>query len=84
MPEPDERLEQALAWLEPGGQLVVLDSFPEPGRPLARWVIHAKAPFVRAQPNQRPLQLLRERLDGLRIRHFHHGVYTLVSGRRAG
>ena len=82
MPEPEACLERALSWLNPGGQLVVLDSFPQPSRPIARWVIHAKAPFVGAAPSERPLQLLLDRLDGVRMRHFHFGVYSLVSGRR--
>ena len=82
MPEPEHRLERAISWLKPSGQLVVLDSFPQPSRPIARWVIHAKAPFVGAAPSERPLQLLLDRLDGVRMRHFHFGVYSLVSGRK--
>jgi demethylmenaquinone methyltransferase/2-methoxy-6-polyprenyl-1,4-benzoquinol methylase len=81
MPEPAACLERALSWLAPGGQLVVLDSFPDRARPLARWVIHAKAPFVGAEPSEGLLALLHERLDAPRVRQFHRGVYTLVSGR---
>ena len=83
MPEPEACLERALAWLRPRGRLVVLDSFPERARPFARWVIHAKAPLVGAEPSERPLLLLRERLASVRIRRFHAGVYTLVSGDKA-
>jgi ubiquinone/menaquinone biosynthesis C-methylase UbiE len=81
MPDPESCLTRALAWLKPGGQLVVLDSFPERDRPIARWVIHAKAPLVGAQPSERPLEVMREGLEALRIRRFHLGAYILVSGR---
>jgi ubiquinone/menaquinone biosynthesis C-methylase UbiE len=81
MPDAEGCLARAIAWLKPGGQLVVLDSFPERCRPVARWVIHGKASLVGAQPSERPLEFMRESLEAVRIRRFHLGVYTLVSGR---
>jgi demethylmenaquinone methyltransferase/2-methoxy-6-polyprenyl-1,4-benzoquinol methylase len=80
-PDPDDLLSRALSWLKPGAQLAVLDSLPERSRPLARAAIHAKAPLVGAAPAERLLPALLERLDGARVRRFHFGVYTLVSGR---
>jgi ubiquinone/menaquinone biosynthesis C-methylase UbiE len=82
MPEPERCLARAISWLVPGGQLVVLDSFPERARPLARWLIHAKAPLVGAAPSERPLNVLLGELRDVRIRRFHAGTYTLVSGRK--
>jgi phosphatidylethanolamine/phosphatidyl-N-methylethanolamine N-methyltransferase len=49
-PEPMRCLDRALAWLRPGGQLVVLDSFLIPGRRFANWIVRAKAPAVGAVP----------------------------------
>ncbi len=82
MPDPENRVLRAISWLKPAGQLVVLDSLPERSRPLARWAIHAKAPLVGAEPSERLLPLLLDQLDGVRIRRFHRGVYTLVSGKK--
>ena len=50
----------------------------------ARLVIRAKAPLVGAHPSALPLEFARARLEGLHVRHFFGGVYTLVSGRVPG
>jgi hypothetical protein len=60
---------------------VILDSIPEPDRPLAR-LIRAKAPLVGARPSTLPLDFARRHLEDLRVRYFFGGVCTLVSGRR--
>jgi demethylmenaquinone methyltransferase/2-methoxy-6-polyprenyl-1,4-benzoquinol methylase len=75
-------LERALAMLEVGGQLVILDSIPERSRPLANLLMHLKAPLVGARPSAAPLEFARRKLEGVRVRSFLFGVYTLLSGRK--
>ena len=64
LPDCGPCLENALKWLRPGGRLVILDSIPQPDRPLARLVIRAKAPLVGAHPSALPLEFARARLEG--------------------
>jgi hypothetical protein len=82
MPDPGRCFARALSWLEPGGQLVVLDSFLEPKRRLAGLAIRLKSPLVGADPGAVSLGELAAPLESVRIRHFHAGVYTLLSGRK--
>jgi ubiquinone/menaquinone biosynthesis C-methylase UbiE len=82
MPEPVQCFRRALTWLAPGGQLVVLDSFLQPERRLAALAIRIKSPLVGADPSAVSLGELASRLDSTRVRHFHGGVYTLLSGRK--
>jgi demethylmenaquinone methyltransferase/2-methoxy-6-polyprenyl-1,4-benzoquinol methylase len=84
MPEPERCLERALAMLAPGGQLVVLDSIPEPGRPLSNAVVRLKARLVGARPTRAPLDFAAARLGSVRVRHLFLGAYTVVSGRKPG
>ena len=71
-----------LAWLRPGGQLVVLDSFLIPGRRIANWIVRAKAPAVGADPEAVPFDALLARLESPRVTSLFGGSYTLVAGRR--
>ena len=80
-PEPLRCLDQALSWLVPGGQLVVLDSFLIPGRRIANWIVRAKAPMVAADPGAVPFDALLARLLSPRVASLFGGSYTLVSGR---
>jgi ribosomal subunit interface protein len=82
MPDAESALEHALSILAPGGQLVVLDSIPEPGRPLARAIIHLKAPLVGARPTRAPLDFAFARLEEVRVQRLFLGAYTVVSGRK--
>jgi len=84
MPEPERCLERALAMLAPGGQLVVLDSIPEPGRPLANAIVRLKAPLVGARPTRAPLDFAAARLEAVRVHRLFLGAYTVVSGRKPG
>ena len=84
MPDCRGCLERALTWLAPNGQLVILDSIPEPDRRLARLVMHLKAPLVGARPTAVPLEFAARQLEGVHVRHLSGGVYTLVSGRKPG
>ena len=84
MPEPERCLERAFAMLAPGGQLVVLDSIPEPGRPLANAIVRLKAPLVGARPTRAPLEFAAARLEAVRVRRLLLGAYTVVSGRKPG
>jgi ubiquinone/menaquinone biosynthesis C-methylase UbiE len=83
LPEPAACLARALRWLVPHGRLVILDSIPERSRPLARLLIHLKAPLVGARPEPQLLELARARLADSQIQRFHRGVYTLLSGARS-
>lgn len=82
MPEPGRCVARALSWLKPGGQLVVLDSFLEPGRRLAGLAIRLKSPLVGADPTAISLAELAAPLESVRVRRFHRGVYTLLTGRK--
>jgi hypothetical protein len=68
--------------LAPGGRLVVLDSIPEPSRPLANAIIHLKASLVGARPTRAPLDFAAAELEDVRVRRLFHGAYTVVSGRK--
>jgi ubiquinone/menaquinone biosynthesis C-methylase UbiE len=80
-PEPLRCLDRALSWLRPNGQLVVLDSFLVPGRPIANWVVRAKAGGLGAVPDEVPLDALLARLHAPRVTRLFGGVYTVVAGR---
>src|SRR5262245_267763 len=82
MPEPLRCLKRALGFLEPGGRIAVLDSFPDPSRRLASFTIRLKSPLVGARPSREPLERLAAELGELRTQHFFLGVYSLVSGRK--
>jgi ubiquinone/menaquinone biosynthesis C-methylase UbiE len=82
MPSPGSCFARALAWLEPGGQLVVLDSFLDPRRRLASLAIRLKSPLVGADPAAISLEEVCAGLESVRMRHLHGGVYTLLSGRK--
>jgi ubiquinone/menaquinone biosynthesis C-methylase UbiE len=82
MPEPALCFTRAHSWLKPGGQLVVLDSFLEPERRLAGLAVRLKSPLVGADPAAVSLRELTARLESVRLRQFHGGVYTLLSGRK--
>lgn len=81
MPSPHRCLSRAISWLRPGGQLVILDSFPEPDRLLAGLAIRMKSPMVGADPSALSLAEATSQLDSVRVRRFHGGVYTLLTGR---
>jgi ubiquinone/menaquinone biosynthesis C-methylase UbiE len=82
MPDPGSCFARALSWLEPGGQLVVLDSFLDPARRLASLAIRLKSPLVGADPAAISLAEVRAGLESVRVEHLQGGVYTLVSGRK--
>jgi ubiquinone/menaquinone biosynthesis C-methylase UbiE len=82
LPEPERCVERALSYTKPGGQLAIVDSIPDPRRPLASWLIRAKAPRVGAEPDAFPLALLQARLEGFRERRMQGGVYSLVTGHK--
>jgi hypothetical protein len=82
LPEPGRRVERALSFTKPGGQLVIVDSIPDPRRPLASFLIRAKAGRVGAEPDAFPLALLKRRLVDFHERRLQGGVYSLVTGRR--
>ena len=82
LPDPARCFARAVSWLAPGGQLVVLDSFLEPKRRLAGLVIRLESPLVGAGPTDVSLAELAAPLETVRLRRFHGGVYTLLSGRK--
>lgn len=84
MSDVERALERAFSMLAPGGQLAILDSIPEPRRPLARAIIHLKAPLVGARPTRAPLDFASARLEAVRVRRLFLGAYTVVSGRKPG
>jgi ubiquinone/menaquinone biosynthesis C-methylase UbiE len=77
-------LDHVVPMLKPGGQLVILDSIPERSRRLASLVMRLKAPLVGAHPTGVPLEYALAHLEGVRLRRFFLGVYSLLSARRPG
>ena len=59
----------------------MLDSMPDEARPLAKLVMHLKAPLVGARPTRVPFDFFSAHLEEVKIRQFQLGVYTLLSGR---
>ena len=82
MPDPKCCFSQALSWLKPGGQLVILDCFLERDRRLAGLAIRLYAPLFGADPTALPLDGVTSRLDSVRLRRFFPGMHTLVWGRK--
>jgi ubiquinone/menaquinone biosynthesis C-methylase UbiE len=82
LPEPGRCLAHALSFTKPGGQLVIVDSIPDSRRPIASFLIRAKAGHVGAEPDAFPLALLKARLVDFRERRMQGGVYSLVTGRK--
>jgi ubiquinone/menaquinone biosynthesis C-methylase UbiE len=82
MPDAPGCLEKARAMLEPGGQLVILDSFPQPSKPVANFFVHMKAPLVGAVPTRDALDFLSQRMEDVREISLSGGVYTVVSARK--
>ena len=80
MPDPEQCLARALGWLAPGGQLVVLDSFLQRGRPWANLTIRAKSRFVGADPSAISIDGVTQRLAVPSIVQLRAGAYTLVHG----
>lgn len=83
LPDTQACLEKALSTLEPGGQLVVLDSIPDPRPSLRNFVIGMKDPMVGAVATRLPLEFAQKRMTGLRTRSLGGGVYTVLSARKA-
>lgn len=83
MPDCRGCLEHALAMLAPGGQLLILDSIPDPARRVASLVMRLKAPLVGATPTRVPLEFGARHLEQLRTRPFFGGVYSLIAGRKS-
>ena len=82
MPDPGGCFARALAWLEPGGQVAVLDSFLDSGHRLARLAIRLKSPLVGADPTAISLEGITAPLESVRLQHLQGGVYTLMTGRK--
>ena len=82
MEDPQATLTRAVSWLKPGGQLVILDSIPDPRRPWAQLVIFLKSPRVGAGPTCIPIDFAEIHLEEVEIQTFLMGVYTLVSARK--
>ena len=80
MPECRRCLEKAWSTLKPGGRLAILDSMPEPKRPIANWIIHRKAPLVGAVPTLEPLEFANQKLENVRLERLSLGVYQVLSG----
>jgi len=58
------------------------DSIPDPRRPIASFLIRAKAERVGAEPDAFPLAHLKTLLERFRERRMQGGVYSLVTGRK--
>jgi ubiquinone/menaquinone biosynthesis C-methylase UbiE len=82
LPDPKGRLSQALSWLKPGGQLVILDSIRERDRRLAGLAIRLKAPLFGGDSTALTLEDVSSRLDSAQLRRLYAGVFTLVWGRK--
>ena len=61
---------------------MILDSFPQPTRPVANFFVRIKAPLVGAVPTLEALDFVRLRMEDVRELSLSGGVYTLVSARK--
>lgn len=82
LPGPLDCLDRALGWLRAGGQVVILDDFLMPGRPIQNLVTRLKAPGVGAVPEELPIEEVKARLDDVRVEEFLVKQYQLVTGRK--
>lgn len=85
MPDYGKAVEKALSLLKPGGQLLIIDSFPLHTRwyhPFSNLYICLKSLVVGAKPVGRIVDLIREKTDRFECREMACGVYTLIDTRK--
>ncbi|OGU00342.1 MAG: hypothetical protein A2X80_05655 [Geobacteraceae bacterium GWB2_52_12] len=82
IPDSIKALQKAVSILKPGGQLLILDSFPLYSRwyhPLANIYIFAKSLIVGAKPNKTIVDYISNNLVNVGVKERVFGVYTLIS-----
>lgn len=82
IPDSVKALEKAITILKPGGQLIILDSFPLCSRwyhAFANLYIFAKSMIVGAKPSKSILEYITKHLSNVAVKERVFGVYTLVS-----
>ncbi len=85
MPDYAKAVEKALSLLKPGGQLLIIDSFPLHTRryhPFSNLYICLKSMVVGAKPVGKIVDLIREKTDRFESREMACGVYTLIDTRK--
>lgn len=85
MPDYAKAVEKALSLLKPGGQLLIIDSFPLHTRwyhPFSNLYICLKSLVVGAKPVGKIVDLIREKTDHFECREMVCGVYTLIDTRK--
>lgn len=82
IPDSIKALQKAVSILKPGGQLLILDSFPLYSRwyhPLVNIYIFAKSLIVGAKPNKTIVDYISNNLVNVAVKERVFGVYTLIS-----
>ena len=85
IPDASKALEKALSILNPGGQLIIADSFPLHTRwwhPFTNFYITMKSMVVGAKPSDKALQFIKSNLVEEKVEEMVGGVYTLISARK--
>jgi demethylmenaquinone methyltransferase/2-methoxy-6-polyprenyl-1,4-benzoquinol methylase len=85
MPDYEKALEKALSILKPGGQLLIIDSFPLHTKwyhPISNIYIYLKSMVVGAKPVGKIINLIREKTDDFENQEMVLGVYTLIDTRK--
>lgn len=77
--------EKALSVLKPGGQLLIIDSFPLHTKwyhSISNRYIQLKSMVVGAKPVSKIVELIREQTDHFEREEMVCGVYTLINTRK--
>ena len=86
MPDYKKALEKAISILQPGGQLLIVDSIPLNSKwyhPIANAYIVLKSMVVGAKPVKEIFDFIEERTTKIERKEMVFGVYTLISARIA-
>lgn len=85
MPEYKKAIEKALSILKPGGQLLIIDSFPLQSKwyhSISNFYIHLKSMVVGAKPVGEIVDFIQEETDQFKKQEMVLGVYTLINTRK--
>ena len=86
IPHATKALEKALAILQPGGKLIIIDSIPLNSKwwhPFTNTYIYLKSLLVGAKPTRKILSFIHEKMVDIQIEEMLYGVYTVITARKS-